>query len=411
MLVRDVMATWASQAGEDEAAAGRLPRRLKRDADPVREGLMKRLAASRTFALGDRSGVLKAAQARSGRPFRWDARQRVVVKVLVSRHRGRGAARSAALGAHLAYLGRAGAGADGARAEYFDGDTDRRNVEGLAEAWRNDRHHFRLIISPEHGDRLANLRDYTREVMRRVAADLGEPDLTWAGVCHYDTDQPHAHVLVRGRRADGRDLVIPRDYVAYGLRARAQEVAQERLGDLSRVDAECRVWRETAADRFTRLDSRLIAAADAAGQVDDGVGSSAVWSALSRGRLRHLESLGLAVRTGRRYRLDENLEHRLRRLQASRDIIRTLNQRRLEGGRDVRALGKAVVRGRVVASGFHDEAGAAPWVMVRDGDGREHYARLGAGAAKPRMGTQITLAGAENGLARMLEGKGADIAR
>ena len=34
--------------------------------------------------------------------------------------------------------------------------------------------------------------------------------------------------------------MIPRDYIGYGFRARAQEVAQERLGDLSRQDAERR---------------------------------------------------------------------------------------------------------------------------------------------------------------------------
>jgi hypothetical protein len=49
----------------------------------------------------------------------------------------------------------------------------------------------------------------------------------------------------------GRDLVIPRDYVGHGFRARAQEGAQELLGDLSRGDAEQRIWRETQADRFT----------------------------------------------------------------------------------------------------------------------------------------------------------------
>ncbi len=39
------------------------------------------------------------------------------------------------------------------------------------------------------------------------------------------------YVLVRGRRADDRELVIPRDYIAYGFRARAQEAAQERFGE------------------------------------------------------------------------------------------------------------------------------------------------------------------------------------
>ncbi|WP_293352676.1 hypothetical protein [Phenylobacterium sp.] len=56
-----------------------------------------------------------------------------------------------------------------------------------------------------------------RDVMGRVSADLGEPELDWLAACHFDTDQPQAHVLVRGRRGDGRDLVIPRQYVGWAI--------------------------------------------------------------------------------------------------------------------------------------------------------------------------------------------------
>jgi type IV secretory pathway VirD2 relaxase len=145
------------------------------------------LSASRLFAFGDRAGVLSRAQRRSGRTFRLDVRQRVIVKALVSRHFGRGAARGAALAAHVAYLGRAGAGQDGARPEFFDRQSD--GVDGAAatHGWGDDRHHFRFIISPEHGDRIGDLRDYTREVMRRVAEDLGQQELTWFATCHFDT--------------------------------------------------------------------------------------------------------------------------------------------------------------------------------------------------------------------------------
>src|SRR5690606_5809945 len=131
------------------------------------------------------------------------------------------------------------------------------------------------------GDRIDDLQGYVREVMGRVSADLGEPDLTWIATCHYDTDQPHAHVLVRGRRGDGRDLVIPRDYIGYGFRARAQEAAQERLGDLSRVEAEKRIWKETQADRFTGFDRRLLAVVEADGLVADGVGAHDAWAGLT----------------------------------------------------------------------------------------------------------------------------------
>lgn len=408
MLVREAIENrLAMNAGPDrEGVEVRLPLSLKTDRAPVRTGLFQRLAASRQFALGDRSGVLRAAEGRSGRTFRMDVRQRVIVKALVSRHVGKPVARAGALAAHIAYLGRSGAGVEGARPDFFDRADD--GVEAALETrgWSADRHHFRFIISPEHGDRIADLRGYVREVMARVSADRGEPSLRWVATCHYDTDQPHAHVLVRGRRGDGRDLVIPRHYMGYGFRARAQEVAQERLGDLSRVDAERRVWKETQADRFTGLDRRLLAAADADGMVDDGEGGTGAWAALSRGRLRHLERLGLAMRAGRRYRLDPEMEMKLRTLQMRRDIIRMMNQRRLEGAREVRLLGREKVAGVVVKTGFHDEAGAAAFVVVRDALGVEHYGRLKVGGPALAVGDAVGLSPLGQGMAVAVAVKG-----
>ncbi|KDP95417.1 type VI secretion protein [Brevundimonas sp. EAKA] len=412
MLVRSAIDERVS-AGSGQDADGlrvSLPLSLKKDRAGVRTGMLQRLACSRAFALGDRSGVLRAAQNRSGRAFRLDVRQKVIVKALVSRHAGRGAERAAALGKHVAYLGRAGAGLEGERPDFFDRELNGIRPAVETDGWSEDRHHFRFIVSPEHGERL-DLKSYVREVMGRVSADLGEPNLTWVSTCHYDTDQPHAHVLVRGRREDGRDLVIPRDYIGYGFRARAQEVAQERLGDLSRVEAERRVWKETEADRFTGFDRRLIAEADAGGTVMDGVGANDAWAALTRGRLRHLERLGLATRTGRRYRLDPEMETKLRTLQARRDIIRTLNQRRLEGAKEVRVLGAAAVRGVVVKTGFHDEAGSSPWVVVRDLGGIEHYAKLRAGSRPLVAGETVRLEAASAGYARVAGRTPADLSR
>jgi type IV secretory pathway VirD2 relaxase len=407
MLIREAIENRLTlgAAPDREGIDVRLPLSLKTDRVPVRTGMFQRLAASRQFALGDRSGVLRAAQGRSGRAFRLDVRQRVIVKALVSRHVGKAAVRAGALAAHVAYLGRSGAGVEGARPDFFDRTDDRVEASLETRSWSGDRHHFRFIISPEHGDRIADLRGYVRDVMARVSADLGEPNLSWVATCHYDTDQPHAHVLVRGRRSDGRDLVIPRDYMGYGFRARAQEVAQERLGDLSRVEAERRVWKETQADRFTGLDRRLLAAADTDGLVDDGGGGTGAWAALSRGRLRHLEGLGFAARTGQRYRLDPEMEMKLRTLHVRRDIIRTMNQRRLEGAREVRLLGREKVAGVVVKTGFHDEAGAAPWMVVRDAQGVEHYGRLKVGGAALVVGEAVALAPVGQGMAVAVKGQ------
>lgn len=410
MLVREAVQSRVSAGGrrDPETINVGLPLSLRTERMNVKNGMLKRLASSKAFILGNRSGVLKAAQTRSGRAFRLDVQQRVIVKALVSRHMGKGTDRAAALTKHILYLGRTGAGFDGARPEFFDRAGEGVSPQSETVGWKKDRHHFRFIISPEQGDRL-DLEPYVREVMARVSADLGEPQLKWVAVCHYDTDQPHAHVLVRGRREDGRELVIPRDYMGYGFRARAQEVAQERLGDLSRLEAERRIWKETQADRFTGLDRRLIASADADRTVPDGAGATNAWGALTRGRLLHLEGLGLVVREGGRYRLDGDMEMSLRSLQARRDIIRTLNQRRLDGARDIRALGYGTVRGEVVKAGSHDEAGSTPYAVVRDPTGLEHYARLRTGSPELQVGKQATLQLMSDGMARVLTGRGADL--
>ena len=52
--------------------------------------------------------------------------------------------------------------------------------------------------------------------MAQAERDL-QTELDWVAVDHWNTDNPHIHVLVRGRDEDGRDLVISRAYISQGL--------------------------------------------------------------------------------------------------------------------------------------------------------------------------------------------------
>jgi type IV secretory pathway VirD2 relaxase len=52
-----------------------------------------------------------------------------------------------------------------------------------------DRHSFRLIVAPEDADRLSDLRDFTRDVMIQMEADLGT-ELDWISVDHFNTGHP-----------------------------------------------------------------------------------------------------------------------------------------------------------------------------------------------------------------------------
>jgi type IV secretory pathway VirD2 relaxase len=99
----------------------------------------------------------------------------------------------------------------------FGRDSDRIDAHDFTEACEEDRHHFRFIVSPDDVAQLADLRALTRDLVARIESDLGTR-LDWAAIDHRNTDNPHLHILIRGKAKDGRDLVISRDYVSRGLR-------------------------------------------------------------------------------------------------------------------------------------------------------------------------------------------------
>ena len=124
--------------------------------------------------------------------------RRVVIKARVVRHRGN-RFRSAPLAKHVTYLKRDGVTRDGADARMFDARSEVVDERAFAERCEEDRHHFRFIVSPEDAAEMTDLRTFTRELMADAERDLGTK-LDWVGVDHWNTDNPHVHVLVRGPR-------------------------------------------------------------------------------------------------------------------------------------------------------------------------------------------------------------------
>ena len=87
------------------------------------------------------------------------------------------------------------------------------------ERGRGDRHQFRFIVAPEDGDRLSDLRAFTRDVMRQMEEDLGTK-VGWVAVDHFNTGHPHSHVVIRGKDEAGKDLIVAQDYITDGVRLR-----------------------------------------------------------------------------------------------------------------------------------------------------------------------------------------------
>jgi hypothetical protein len=55
---------------------------------------------------------------------------------------------------------------------------------------------FRFIVAAEDGKQLADLRSFTRDLMRQTEGDLGTR-LDWIAVDHSTPVNPHSHVIIR----------------------------------------------------------------------------------------------------------------------------------------------------------------------------------------------------------------------
>jgi type IV secretory pathway VirD2 relaxase len=316
-------------------------------------------------------------------------------RLLTSRSRGavvkgrflRHATQRGKLAAHLGYLRREGVTRDGEKARLFGLESDNADPETFAERCEDDRHHFRFIVSPDDAVEMANLKGFTRDLMAQVERDLGTK-LDWVAVDHWNTEHPHVHIIIRGRTDDGQDLVIDRDYIKQGMRDRAQDLITQELGP--RTDQEIRrtLERQIDSERWTDLDRQLYRDAYRTGVIDMAPQADRQpdeFHALKVGRLRKLESLGLADQVGAsQWVLSENAEATLRKLGERGDIIkrihRGLTQRGIERGAASYVLaGESLdvpVIGRLVDRGLDDELKGTAYAVVDGVDGRTHHVKL-----------------------------------
>lgn len=250
--------------------------------------------------------------------------RRVVVKARLVVH---AQAATGSTGAHLRYIQRDSVTKEGERGRLYGADRDVVDGEAFERRVAGDRHEFRFIVSPEDAAEIGDLKDYTRDLMGRMEADLGTR-LDWIAVDHWDTDNPHTHVVLRGVDDTGANLVIARDYISHGFRGRAAELATEWLGPQTERELREKLTREVGQERWTGLDRELVACARE-GELalrDLPHGRDAGFRrGLLVGRLRELERLGLAEPVALdRWSLSASAEPTLRAMGERGDIIRTM---------------------------------------------------------------------------------------
>jgi type IV secretory pathway VirD2 relaxase len=309
--------------------------------------------------------------------------RRTVVKTRLVRLGGKG---MAAARAHLRYVQRDGVSRDGERGALYSAEVDAADGKEFLERGTRDRHQFRFIVSAEDGAEYDDLRPLVRRFMARMEEDLGTK-LDWVAADHRDTAHPHTHIILRGKDDRGENLVIAPSYIQRGMRERLAELVTLDLGPRTELDVQRALRRDVSAERFTRLDQRLLRDADEE-RIVSASRRDPLQQAMRAGRLKKLEALDLAEPlVAGRWRLVEGLEERLRRLGERGDIVRTmqreLSARRIERGvaefvPDAAALRGPLV-GRVAGRGLSDEVRDRQYLLVDGVDGRVHYVDLGRG--------------------------------
>jgi type IV secretory pathway VirD2 relaxase len=355
--------SFLAQALKATQKAGGFPSARTRSGDRFGRGRSASLAATRLLQARGRSAMVKAR--------------------VVRRMRSPGALR-----AHIGYLQRDGVTRNGSPGKLFDAMGDEADGRAFTERCEGDRHHFRFIVSPDDATELESLRSFTRELMDQASRDLATK-LDWVAVDHWNTEHPHIHILVRGRADDGSDLVISRDYIATGLRARAGDLVSRQLGLRSELEIRRGLEAEVTAERWTRLDRMLSReAGKAEGVVDlrpERDGGRDPLREIRIGRMRTLERLGLAEPAGpARWFLASDAELLLRALGERDDIIKRLHKTLAKDGAsrapsswalEAERHGEPVI-GRLIARGLDDELRGTAFAVVDGIDGRVHHLKL-----------------------------------
>ena len=310
--------------------------------------------------------------------------QRCAVRVLYSKNASKGQWR-----AHGRYIARESAAERGIG---FNETEESIDIATRLDGWQkaNDERLWKLIVSPEFGDRV-DLKRLTRDLMAKMQTDLGMP-LEWVAVAHFNTEHPHVHVALRGVGTEGHQVRLSRDFIREGIRHIAEDHCTRQLGFRTEFDAAEAQRREVHQRRYTSLDRIIQRDADSAVSIESpfftvakdasraGLGPTiSLTERHTAERLMFLASMGLAESKGpKSWWVRSDFEIVLRAMQRSGDWQKTLaahgalrsDERLPLNMLDLRDL--TTLEGRILVHG-EEESSGRNYLLLEGTDARIHY--------------------------------------
>ena len=302
--------------------------------------------------------------------------RRVFIKFHIARS---GPKRHAAFARYLSYIKRDGTDRDGSRSRMYSQSEEEIGVRDFNARARNDPHQFRIIVSPEDSKEMKDLTGFTRKLMAQAENDLGT-QLDWVAVNHFDTAQPHIHIVLRGRDLHNHDLYVDRKYITEGLRYRAEEIVSKSLGSKRWRDITALQLRATSWNLFTSIDRDFEEALSngALKLAQPETRSERILASLYAKRLKHLQMLGLAKQlSSNTWRLETGWAESLKSLRRHRYFGNARKERPapLRNGIDVRLASEILqagetITGRIVAILPSDELSSRMTLLIDGVEGQ-----------------------------------------
>ncbi len=230
--------------------------------------------------------------------------------------------------AHGRYIARESASQGRAVEAGFDATERGINIAARLDEWQlaGDKRVWKIIVSPEFGDKI-DLTQLTRDLMKRMTRDL-DTRLDWVAVSHFNTDNPHVHIALRGVRENGKSFRLERDYVKHGIRSIAEDLCTRQLGYRTQRDIAEAQRREVSQHRFTSLDRSIARDKPTEGESSHfqvSRNSAQPRNRCAVARLRTLESMGLAEAAGPdQWLVHQDFETALRAMQRLGDRQKSL---------------------------------------------------------------------------------------
>ena len=269
---------------------------------------------------------------------------------------------------HLAYIQREGVGLDGKKPQLFTDDA--RNLQ--TQVIEGERRFFRMVLSPEHGQRIEEkhgMPQFAKDFVKELERETGY-DLQWCAAIHCNTANPHAHIVIRGKDAHRNEIRFDPSV----FKTRAREIAQERatreLGYRTVEEIRDQLKREVVSNRLTSIDRSVLLSVDYLGNIIP-------LTQLQQARVEYLATIDLAQKTGNNlYSLKPDWSDTLKENGKKEDLIKSIyseqpalvrNQFGLDGISNIPLIyysKKWTVQGTIVASGLLEEMSQKPYVVI-----------------------------------------------